>query len=120
MILNDDSALDLAFELFMTLASDNLSEHEMALFNQYFNEYGFIELFDLEESTLDNLDTSMDFTSENDLDTEGNVSFSSSLAEVIIGANPPNSKHSVLFAKVILSLDSEKQFSHIQWMSDLN
>lgn len=116
MYLTDEQALDIAFELFTELASDNLNPQEMALYNHHFQATGFIELYDFEPATLE--DIALDPSEhENTImvdDVAGNQ-----FVEVLIGARPNPEGEPLLFAKIVLNLKKEDKHSHIQWMSDL-
>lgn len=131
-ILTDEQALDTAFELFTELASDNLSESEMTLFNTYFNQTGFVELYDVDPALFDEIDFEADVDDEveellidekhheNHSEASQKINYDN-FVEVHIGAIIPDTfaEKQVLFAKVLLSLNPTNKSSHIQWLSDL-
>lgn len=120
MLMTDDEAMDVAFTLFNELASDNLNENEINLFNQYFNDTGFIELFDVDAESLEQIDFELhDNSVEEDDKVKSIDDFTNTLVEVVIGARPTTLNQTLLFAKIILSLNPNNKSIHIQWMSDL-
>ncbi|SES79483.1 DUF440 family protein [Thorsellia anophelis] len=116
MYLTDEQALDIAFELFSELASDNLNPDEMSLYNTHFSSTGFIELYDFEPSTLDEI--ALD-PNEHETTIKVDEKSGDQFVEILIGARPSPNQAELLFAKIVLNLKKEDKHSHIQWMSDL-
>jgi hypothetical protein len=106
MSLNDEmhsveELLDTALELFMELASDNLPEQEIALFNQAFNDRGLLAETDPAD------------------DWEADVGFAVSdaeYAEIWVGLGNAEQDYEHLFARMLLSRRVDEKFCHIEWL----
>ena len=106
MSLNDEmhsveELLDTALELFMELASDNLPEQEIALFNQAFNDRGLLAETDPDD------------------DWEADVGFAVSdaeYAEIWVGLGNAEQEYEHLFARMLLSRRVDEKLCHIEWL----
>ncbi len=106
MSLNDEmhsveELLDTALELFMELASDNLPEQEIALFNQAFNDRGLLA----ETDPADDWEADVGFAVS---DTE--------YAEIWVGLGNAEQEYEHLFARMLLSRRVDEKFCHIEWL----
>ena len=99
-LLEIDDLLDHAYEIFLELASDNLSEEQITLFNAEFADRGA-----LGDSTPDD-------------DWQEYVDFAIDPAlhvEVCVGLVNADEEFDVLFARMLLSRDAEDRRCQIQW-----
>ncbi len=87
-----------AYEVFLELAPDNLSEQDIEEFNAHREEQGFIE-----ESVPDE-----DWQSLVTLEIEPEL-----YVQVLVGLEMEN--QDIVFAKILISRDKDAPFCHIQW-----
>ncbi|WP_167386748.1 HI1450 family dsDNA-mimic protein [Aeromonas cavernicola] len=100
-IYSVEALLDTALELFMELASDNLPEHEITLFNDAFNSRGLLA----ETEPSEEWEADVGFA-VNDAD----------YAEVWVGLGNPQQEYEHLFARMLLSRRIDEKFCHIEWL----
>ena len=98
-----DILLNTALELFMELASDNLPEHEIALFNQAYNDRGLLA----EAEPGDDWDADVGFE-VTDAD----------YAEIWIGLENSEQEVEHLFARMLIARAVDEKFCHIEWLPD--
>lgn len=97
---NDEKAMDIAYEIFLELASEELSEENIELFNQQFADHGATEVVE----TAENWDEEIGVL----IDPEA-------YAEIWIGVlNETEDEMTHVFAKVLLSYEDDEDF-HIIW-----
>ncbi|MFC3031899.1 HI1450 family dsDNA-mimic protein [Pseudoalteromonas fenneropenaei] len=89
---------DQAYEIFLELAPDNLSEADIELFNEYREEAGFIEDSEADESWAE-------FVSF-EIEPEAFV-------QVLVGLELDGKD--MLFAKILISRDMDAPFCHLVW-----
>lgn len=101
-IYDDESLLDQAFEIFMELAPENLPESTIAVFNQSFNDFGVIELYQPDD----------DWESYVDIPVDPQY-----LAEVVIGLkeHEQDDVYQAVFARILITREIEEKFCHILW-----
>ncbi|WP_372769863.1 DUF440 family protein [Pseudoalteromonas sp.] len=87
-----------AYEVFLELAPDNLSEQDIIEFNKYREDLGFIEESEPDESWHE-------FT-EFEIEPELYV-------QVLVGLEFDN--QDVLFARILISRDKAAPFVHVLW-----
>ncbi|MFG0833490.1 HI1450 family dsDNA-mimic protein [Aeromonas bivalvium] len=98
-----ETLLNTALELFMELASDNLPEHEITLFNQAFNERGLLA------------------ETEPGDDWDGDVGFEvtdADYAEIWVGLENSEQEVEHLFARMLIARAVDEKFCHIEWLPD--
>lgn len=101
-----DTFLNTGFEIFLELASDNLDEKNIALFNQQFEQNGILELYDPNEDWLDYVEgETLDSLINNNV-------------EVNIGLVNNENTLSTIFARLLLPLDHDDKTCHIIWAED--
>lgn len=99
--LNEDEALDQAYDIFLELAGDNLDPADIILFNVQFEELGAAELFD----PADDWQQHVDFDIDPDF-----------FAEVVIGlTNGASDDINDVFARVLICREKAHKFCHILW-----
>jgi hypothetical protein len=87
-----------AYDVFLQLAPENLSEQDIFDFNQYHEECGFIEESDADESW-------QEFT-EFEIEPELYI-------QVSVGLEFDN--QDIIFAKILISRDKAAPFVHVIW-----
>ncbi|MDG6898060.1 hypothetical protein A6A19_08740 [Actinobacillus delphinicola] len=98
--MTDEALLDLAYEIFLEMAGENLSAQEIALFNEKFAECGEIALFD----TADNWEEEIGVL----IDPE-------QFAEVWIGLTDAEGQMRHVFAKCLINYDQSEPDFHMIW-----
>lgn len=98
--LNEDEALDQAYDIFLELACDNLDPADTILFNLQFEDRGAAELFDPSDEWLEHVDFDL------------NPDF---FAEVIIGLTNKQNDIDDIFARILISREKNHKFCHILW-----
>lgn len=98
-----DDLADKAYELFLDLASDNLNEANIELFNTRFPEQGGIGECEPEDDWADEIQAEV-------IPTEWR--------EIRIGLIDQDELFSYLFARILISTDPENQECHILWQPE--
>lgn len=98
--LDEDEALDQAYDIFLELAVDNLDPADIILFNLQFEERGAAELLDPSDEWLEHVDFDL------------NPDF---FAEVIIGLTNEQDEIDDIFARVLICREKNNKFCHILW-----
>ncbi|WP_261866931.1 HI1450 family dsDNA-mimic protein [Budvicia aquatica] len=98
--LDEDEALDQAYDIFLELAVDNLDPADIILFNLQFEEHGAAELLDPSDEWLEHVDFDL------------NPDF---FAEVIIGLTNQQDEIDDIFARVLICREKNNKFCHILW-----
>lgn len=93
-----EEATDHAYNVFLELAPDNLSEQDIELFNEHREELGFIE-----ESSPD---TSWQEFVEFEIEPELYI-------QVIVGLEFDT--QDIEFARILISLEKDAPFVHVLW-----
>lgn len=104
-LLDDEQMLDLALELFLQLAGDNLSAQAIDLFNQHFNQSGRLAIYPVTEQWLDN---PIGF----------DLSQQAEFAEVVIGLVDEQENFTTQFAQLLLSRNRQAPLCHIRWLAN--
>lgn len=99
-LLSVDELLDHAYDIFLELAADNLSEAQIALYNAEFEQRGALG-DSVPESDWEEY---IDF----ELDPARHV-------EICIGLLDEQEEFDTLFARVLMSRDPEERSCQIQW-----
>lgn len=99
-MLNDDEALQQGYDLFLQLASDNLSPENIALFNHSFQEHGIVLLNEADESWLEQVE---------------NIDGLASFVEIIIALIDENEQPTTRFASLLLCRHVADKQCHILW-----
>ncbi len=99
-LLSVDELLDHAYEIFLELAADNLSQEQIALFNAEFEQRGALGDSPPEEDWAEYLDV--------ELDPARHV-------EVCVGLLDEQEEFDTLFARLLMSRDPEERSCQIQW-----
>lgn len=99
-LLSTDELLDHAYEIFLELAADNLSQEQIALFNAEFETRGALGDSEPDADWQEYLDF--------DLDPARHV-------EICIGLLGEDEEFDTLFARLLMSRDPEERQCQIQW-----
>ncbi|QTH72914.1 DUF440 family protein [Pseudoalteromonas xiamenensis] len=94
-----EEATNQAYEIFLEMAPDNLSEEDIELFNEHREEAGFIEDSEPDESWAAFV--------EYEIEPEAFV-------QVLVGLEVD--EQDVLFAKILISRDIDAPFCHVVWL----
>ncbi|MDG6479792.1 HI1450 family dsDNA-mimic protein [Glaesserella parasuis] len=100
--LSPDEAIELAYDIFLEMASDNLEPADILLFNLQFEERGAVEMVE---------------TSENWDQEIGVLIDPDAFAEVWIGLINQNDEMDDIFARFLISNDAENREYHVIWKS---
>ena len=98
--LDPDAAIDIAYDIFLEMAPENLDPADILLFNLQFEERGAVEM----------VETSDDW--ENEI---GALIDPDAFAEVWIGLINEQDEMNDIFAKVLISHQEENRQYHIVW-----
>lgn len=98
--LNPDTAIDLAYDIFLEMAPENLDPADIVLFNLQFEERGAVEFVE----TADNWEEEIGVL----IDPE-------EFAEVWIGLVDEKDEMSDIFAKFLISHNEEDRQFHVIW-----
>ncbi|EQA11996.1 hypothetical protein HPSH465_0708 [Glaesserella parasuis H465] len=100
--MSPDEAIELAYDIFLEMASDNLEPADILLFNLQFEERGAVEMVE---------------TSENWEQEIGVLIDPDAFAEVWIGLINQNDEMDDIFARFLISNDAENREYHVIWKS---
>lgn len=100
--LSPDEAIELAYDIFLEMASDNLEPADILLFNLQFEERGAVEMVE---------------TSENWEQEIGVLIDPDAFAEVWIGLINQNDEMDDIFARFLISNDAKNREYHVIWKS---
>ncbi|MDA3978250.1 HI1450 family dsDNA-mimic protein [Gallibacterium sp. AGMB14963] len=98
--LDPDTAIDIAYDIFLEMAPENLDPADILLFNLQFEDRGAVEM----------VETSDDW--ENEI---GALIDPEAFAEVWIGLINDKDEMDDIFAKVLISHQEEDRQYHIVW-----
>lgn len=98
--LDPDSAIDIAYDIFLEMAGEHLDPADLLLFNLQFEQYGCVELVE----TADNWEEEIGVL----IDPE-------EYAEVWIGLLSEKDEMENIFAKFLISHREENREYHIIW-----
>ncbi|OBW94014.1 hypothetical protein QV01_00465 [Gallibacterium genomosp. 3] len=98
--LDPDTAIDIAYDIFLEMAPENLDPADILLFNLQFEDRGAVEM----------VETSDDW--ENEI---GTLIDPDAFAEVWIGLINDKDEMDDVFAKVLISHQEEDRQYHIVW-----
>lgn len=98
--INEDEALDQAYDIFLELAPDNLDPADIILFNLQFEDNGAAELLDPSDEWLEHVDFDL------------NPDY---FSEVIIGLTNEADEIDDIFARVLICREKDNKFCHIIW-----
>ncbi|WP_369311045.1 HI1450 family dsDNA-mimic protein [Providencia rettgeri] len=100
-LIDEDDIIEMAYDLFLEGAMDNLEPADQLIFALQFEESGAAEIIDLTDSWHGILPEKSDL---------------SQLSEVIIGlAKTPEDELDDIFARILISRHPTKPFHHILW-----
>ncbi len=99
-LLSVDELLDHAYEIFLELASDNLSQEQIACFNDEFESRGALGDSTPEEAWQEYIDFELD---------------PSLHVEICVGLVNDDEEFDRLFARMLLSRDPDDRRCQIQW-----
>ncbi|GLT19991.1 UPF0263 protein [Vibrio zhanjiangensis] len=104
MLISYDDAIEAAYDIFLEMAADNLEPADVILFTAQFDERGAAEL----------VETGDDWSQHVGFDIDKN-----SYAEVRIGLiNEDSDILDDVFARLLISRDTEHKFCHVLWKRD--
>ena len=98
--LDPDTAIDLAYDIFLEMASENLDPADILLFNLQFEECGAVEFVE----TADNWEEEI-----------GVLIDPQDFAEVWIGLLDDKDEMTDIFAKFLISHREEEREFHVVW-----
>ncbi|KLN45617.1 dsDNA-mimic protein, partial [Providencia rettgeri] len=100
-LIDEDDIIEMAYDLFLEGAMDNLEPADQLIFALQFEESGAAEIVDLTDNWQSILPNEADF---------------SQFSEVIIGlAKNPDDELNDIFARVLISRHPTEPFHHILW-----
>lgn len=104
MLISYDDAIEAAYDIFLEMAADNLEPADVILFTAQFDERGAAEL----------VETGDDWSQHVGFDIDKNR-----YAEVRIGlVNEDSDILDDVFARLLISRDTEHKFCHVLWKRD--
>ncbi|KGQ47308.1 hypothetical protein JL04_10500 [Gallibacterium anatis] len=98
--LDPDTAIDIAYDIFLEMASENLDPADILLFNLQFEQRGAVEM----------VETSDDWDNE-----IGVLIDPEEFAEVWVGLINDNDEMDDVFAKILISHQEQDRQYHIVW-----
>lgn len=98
--LTPDEAIDIAYDTFLEMASENLDPADILLFNLQFEERGAVEMVE---------------TSENWDEEIGVLIDPEAFAEVWVGLVNENDEMDDIFARFLISHEAEDRQCHVIW-----
>lgn len=98
--LTPDEAIDIAYDIFLEMAGENLDPADILLFNLQFEERGAVEIVE----TADNWEAEI-----------GTLIDPEAFAEVWVGLVNENDVMDDIFARFLISHDSENREYHVIW-----
>ncbi|AZL85053.1 MULTISPECIES: HI1450 family dsDNA-mimic protein [Aliivibrio] len=103
-LLSYDDIIEVAYDIFLEMAQDNLEPADVALFTLQFDDRGAAEV----------VDTRDDWAEHVGFEVDGEV-----YAEVLIGlVNEESDVLDDVFARMLVSRDPEHKFCHMLWKRD--
>ncbi|MCK6265105.1 HI1450 family dsDNA-mimic protein [Vibrio sp. ZSDE26] len=103
-LISYDDAIDVAYDIFLEMAPDNLEPADVIIFTAQFEDRGAAEL----------VETGDDWGSHVGFDVDKEV-----YAEVRIGlVNEENDTLDDVFARMLVSRDPDNKFCHMLWKRD--
>lgn len=102
-LMTTDALVDQAYELFLELASDNLDEQTLNLFNEQFAEHGGLGDCDPESDWEDEIQQAIN---------------PDEWIEVRVGLLNDEQDFSYLFARMLINKDPEIHECHILWQPE--
>ncbi|KAE9526393.1 HI1450 family dsDNA-mimic protein [Testudinibacter aquarius] len=98
--LDPDNAIDIAYDIFLEMAEENLDPADILLFNLQFEERGAVEMVETAENWDEEIGVLID---------------PQAYAEVWVGLVNAQDQMDDIFAKVLISHDQENPEYHIVW-----
>ncbi|KGQ31485.1 hypothetical protein P375_07520 [Gallibacterium genomosp. 2] len=98
--LDPDTAIDIAYDIFLEMAPENLDPADIILFNLQFEQRGAVEMVE----TSDNWDNEIGVLIDPD-----------EFAEVWVGLINDNDEMDDIFAKILISHQEQDRQYHIIW-----
>ncbi|OBX02256.1 hypothetical protein QV05_02665 [Gallibacterium genomosp. 1] len=98
--LDPDTAIDIAYDIFLEMAPENLDPADIILFNLQFEQRGAVEMVE----TSDNWDNEIGVLIDPD-----------EFAEVWVGLINDNDEMDDIFAKILISHQEQERQYHIIW-----
>ena len=98
--LDPDTAIDIAYDIFLEMAPENLDPADILLFNLHFEQRGAVEM----------VETSDDWDNE-----IGVLIDPEEFAEVWVGLINDNDEMDDVFAKILISHQEQDRQYHIVW-----
>ena len=98
--LDPDTAIDIAYDIFLEMAPENLDPADILLFNLQFEQRGAVEM----------VETSDDWDNE-----IGVLIDPEEFAEVWVGLINDNDEMDDVFAKILISHQEQDRLYHIVW-----
>jgi uncharacterized protein len=103
-LISYDDVIDVAYDIFLEMAPDNLEPVDVLLFTTQFEERGAAEI----------VETRADWGEHVGFEVDNEV-----YSEVCIGlVNEDNDLLDDIFARLLISRDKENKFCHILWKRD--
>ncbi|WP_070965533.1 HI1450 family dsDNA-mimic protein [Vibrio sonorensis] len=103
-LISYDEAIDVAYDIFLEMAPDNLEPADVILFTAQFDERGAAELVEVRDDWASHVGF--------DVDKE-------TYAEVVIGlVNDEDDVLDDVFARLLISRDPDNKFCHALWKRD--
>ncbi|QLB21624.1 hypothetical protein A6B43_02485 [Vespertiliibacter pulmonis] len=98
--LTPDEAIDIAYDIFLEMAGENLDPADILLFNLQFEERGAVEMVETSENWDQEIGTLID---------------PEAFAEVWVGLVNENDVMDDIFARFLISHDAENREYHVVW-----
>lgn len=98
--LSPDEAIDIAYDIFLEMAGENLDPADILLFNLQFEERGAVEMVETSENWAQEIGTLID---------------PEAFAEVWVGLVNENDVMDDIFARFLISHDPENREYHVIW-----
>lgn len=98
--LTPDEAIDLAYDIFLEMASENLDPADILLFNLQFEERGAVEMVETSENWDEEIGTLID---------------PEAFAEVWVGLVNEQDEMDDIFARFLISHDPNDRQYHVIW-----
>lgn len=98
--LTPDEAIDIAYDIFLEMAGENLDPADILLFNLQFEDNGGVEMVETSEDWDQEIGTLID---------------PEAFAEVWVGLVDENDEMNDVFAKFLISHEEENREFHVIW-----
>ncbi|MGX2974253.1 HI1450 family dsDNA-mimic protein [Ursidibacter arcticus] len=98
--LTPDEAIDIAYDIFLEMAGENLDPADILLFNLQFEERGAVEMVETSDNWADEIGTLID---------------PDAFAEVWVGLINEHDEMDDVFARFLISHETENREYHVIW-----